>query len=99
MLDCDDENQYINIDAKQALVAWKEPKFVDNANLPVTVTVNINNNVERQAQVYYVAYIARDSSGNRAVCKFFVHVNGTSSSNPLYDSCIAFYFYLKCKMR
>jgi len=75
VLDCDDENQYINIDAKEALVSWKEPKFVDNAKLPVTVTVNINNNVRRQAQVYYVAYIARDSSGNRAVCKFFVHVN------------------------
>ena len=85
MSDCDTENQYINIDAKEAVVTWKEPKFVDNAGLLGTPSVNIANNVLRKPQVYFVAYIARDTSGNRAACKFFVHVNGMLRFHFLND--------------
>lgn len=75
VFDCDTENQYINIDAESAVVAWKEPRFVDNAGLKGSPIVNIPSGRVRSAQVYFVAYIARDQSGNSANCKFFVHVN------------------------
>ena len=75
-MDCDVENQYINIGADEAVVTWKEPRFVDNAGLLGKPTVNIDNGLRRRAQVYFVGYTARDTSGNVATCKFFVHVNG-----------------------
>lgn len=76
VFDCDAENQYINIDAQEAVVTWKEPRFVDNAGLNGQPTSNIANGIVRKAYVFYVAYTARDTSGNVATCKFFVHVNG-----------------------
>ncbi|XP_065058058.1 signal peptide, CUB and EGF-like domain-containing protein 2 [Rhopilema esculentum] len=71
---CDAENQYINIDSQEAVVTWKEPTFTDNAGISTKPQPSIPNGVVRRAQIYFVAYKARDDAGNTASCKFFVHV-------------------------
>eukprot|EP00794_Sanderia_malayensis_P007138 gene7138-7943_t len=70
---CDSGNQYISIDGPKGPVTWKEPSFSDNVKVTET-SVNLQNGQFREPQVYYVAYSVRDKSGNRAHCRFFVHV-------------------------
>ena len=76
VFDCDTDNQHININGKQDVVTWKEPRFTDNSGLYAKPVPSIQNGIQRAAQIYYVSYTAQDIAGNRASCNFFVHVHG-----------------------
>lgn len=61
-------------------MSWPEPEFKDNVKVEKVIH-NINNNEVLPAQVYFVYYAAKDTYGNEATCRFFVHVRGELRSH------------------
>lgn len=70
---CPTEDIYVTVLGLKGAVSWPEPEFKDNVKVEKVIH-NINNNEVLPAQVYFVYYAAKDTYGNEATCRFFVHV-------------------------
>jgi len=64
---------YYDIDAELSFVTWKEPLFTDNVGVKKMIQ-NMKSGQRLSAQTYYIYYAAIDDAGNKAVCRFFLHV-------------------------
>ncbi|XP_033099723.1 uncharacterized protein LOC117103263, partial [Anneissia japonica] len=71
-----DQSVDTDIGSSSATVTWTPPTAIDNSNVNPTLTATIEPGTEFNIGTTTVQYIARDSSGNTAICSFMVTVIG-----------------------